>query len=300
MQTTIRILFAALAATFALEIQGAEKMLLRQHWEPGKLYRQENVTDMTMTLPGLGAAGEQKTNIVQTLTIGVTKEAGTDHKLAKVEFTAIKAAMTMMGQVMVFDSTDPAKSQPLLQQSFGAMVGKGFTFVYDKDDKFVDVRGFEAMAATPLGNAQAMDGKQMADMFRKTSEMALPRDPVAVGDTWEFQETMDMPPIGKMTIKVKGKFDSVGTRDGRKEAKLLLTGTFSTEGPENPIMKISDGSKFEGVTLFDLDRRVVTSNVTTTDLALNVQGQNAPMKQTVTTELTGVEDLKGAGQGATE
>lgn len=291
MQTPFVILFPVLAAALTLNINAADKMLLRPHWEPGKLYKQENVTEMNMVMPGLGAAGEQKTNISQSLTVGVTKEPGSDNKAAEVKFAAIKGSMSMLGQVMTYDSTDPAKSQPFLQQAFGAMVGKSFTIVYDKEDNFVAVRGIENLAPTPLGKTQAMDGKQMAEMFRKSMDMGLPKTPVAVGDTWEFEEKMDLPPIGKLVIKAKGKFDSLNTAKGAREAKLVFQGEFTTEG-DSPIVKIGKGSVFDGHVIFDVDRKVVTSNLTNTSLKLNVGGKEAPMTQKVTTTLAGVEDLK--------
>ncbi len=291
MQTPFVVLFPALLAAFTLNASGADKVTLRQHWEPGKLYKQENVTDMSMVMPGLGAAGEQKTNIIQSLTVGVTKDPGSDNKSAEVKFAAIKGSMTMMGQVMTYDSNDPAKSQPFLQQAFGAMVGKSFTIVYDKDDKFVSVKGIENLAPTPLGKTQAMDGKQLAEAFRKSSEMGLPKDPVAVGDTWKVEEKMDLPPIGKLVIKATGKFDSLATVKGANTAKLLITGEFSTEG-DNQLVNLGEGSKFDAEVLFDLDRKVVVNNVTNTTLKLNVGGKEAPMTQKVTTALTGIEDLK--------
>lgn len=291
MQTPFRILFPLLVSAFTLSINAAEKVVIRQHWEPGKLYKQETVTDMSMTMPGLGAAGEQKTYIAQQLTVGVTSQAGTSNKTAEVKFAGIKANMNMLGQTMTYDSADPSKSQPFLQQSFGAMVGKSFTIVYDKDNHFVSVSGLDSLAATPLGKTQAMDGNQLAEMFRKSSELGLPKTPVAVGDTWTSEETLEMQPLGKMKITAQGKLDAIESRQGVRTAVVSLSGTFAIEG-DNPLVKLGEGSKFTGQILFDLDRKVIVSHVADTVLNMNVAGKDTPVVQKVSTVLNSIEDLK--------
>jgi hypothetical protein len=298
MKSSPLLLGLLLLQALPLNLSAAEKLLLRPHWEIGKIYRQENITDLTMSIPGMGDAGGQKTNMVQTMSVTVTKDAASDNKHAEVKFTAIKGVVGMMGQNMTFDSSDPAKSSPFLQQTFGALVGKTFTLVYDKEDKFLDVKGLENVAPTPLGQGQAMDGKQLADSFRKSQDLALPKDPVEVGGTWAYEDKLEMPPMGSMTIKATGKFDSIVTKDGARQAKLLLEGTFATPaadpgaGAAAQMMQFGEGSKFTGEVYFDLDRKVVTSSEVKSELKLSVAGKEAPLTQTTITKLVGVEAAK--------
>lgn len=290
---------AAISSTLLLLLvssaMGDDKIQMRPHFEPGKVYTQENITDLNMTVPGLGDGGGQKTNITQVMTVTVTKDPAGDNKLAEVKFTAIKGTVGMMGQNMSFDSADPAKSSPFLQQTFGALVGKSFTLVYDKDDKFVDAKGLDKVAATPLGQGKGPDGKQLADAFRKTNEMSLPTKPVAVGDTWTYEDALDMPPLGKINIKATGKFDSIVTKDGHQQARLVIDGKFespSADGGAAQLVKFSEGSKFSGDMYFDLDRKVVSSSEMKSDLKLSIAGKEAPLTQTVLTKLVSIEDAK--------
>ena len=287
-------LSAALALLLISTSLADDKILLRPHYEIGKIYRQENVTDLGMAIPGLGDAGGQKTNITQILSVTVTKDGTTENKLAEVKFTAIKGTVSMMGQNMTFDSADPAKSSPFLQQTFGALVGKSFTLAYDKEDKFLEVRGLDKVAGTPLGQGKSPDNAQLADAFRKTQEMSLPGKPVAVGDTWTYEDSIDMPPLGKILIKATGKFDSIGTKDGHQQAKLLLDGNFATpEGGAAALpVKFGDGSKFSGVMYFDLDRKEVTRSEMNSHLKLIICGKEAPLNQTVVTRLVAIDDVK--------
>lgn len=290
MRNTATFLFLTLSHIPAMS--AADKVLLLPHWEVGKTYKQETVTDIKMSLPGLGEAGGQNTSITQQLNIAVGREPGSDRKLAEVRFAGIKGTVNMLGQAMTYDSADPAKSPPFLQQTFGALVGKSFTLAYDKDDKFLDVHAPEGLAGTPLGSTKALDGKQLADAFRKSQELALPKEPAAPGDSWSFDDRLDMPPVGAFAIKARGRYDSMIEVEGRKHAKLLLDGTFESPAGGTQVVQFGSGSRFSGEILFDLDRKVVATSVVKTELKLTIGGRDAPMSQTVTTKLTGIEDSK--------
>ena len=99
--------------------------------------------------------------------------------------------------------------------------------MYDKDDNYVEVRGADKLLA---GGAmgQAMGEKQMTDMFRKSIDMNLPKQAVGPGDTWNASDTMELGPAGSLQISLDGKFDSIVDVEGRKHAKLILDGKFST------------------------------------------------------------------------
>jgi hypothetical protein len=278
------------------------KVSFRSHYEAGKMYTVENVMEMTTAVPGPpgapaggGGAGNQQTNMTQTLTITVKEEPGADpgttSRLADVKFTGIKATMNMMGQTMVYDSADAAKSAPFLQQAFGALVGKEFTLVYDKDDKIRDARGLDELAPAPVGGAKGMDGKQLMEAFKKSQEMFLPPQPVAPGDTWTYDDKIEMPPLGAMQAKGTGKFEGVVDVDGHKHAKLVINGTIVMPGDAaNPMVKIADGSTVTVEMLYDLDRHIADSTTTANDIKLNAAGQEIPMKQKVVTKVTKVED----------
>lgn len=272
----------------ALHSAPAQKEVLRAGWQPGKLYKQETAMEMAAAVPGSPA--EQKTTMTQTIEIRVQAEPSTGNKLANFSITNIKADMDMAGQKISYDSADPAKATPLLQQTFGGLLNKKFTMVFDKEDKYVETRGLEDLKANPLGQTTGMDGRQLSETIRKSFEISLPKGPLAVGETWDIEETLDMQPLS-MVVKAKGKFDSVVEIDGRKHARLLVDGTFSTPSGSASPLTVGEGSKFSGESLFDLERRVITSNKSTSDLKMQMQGQTIPMKQTVTNKMT-VEDVK--------
>lgn len=282
-------LLLPLAALVALHPAAAEKEVLKTRWEPGKLYKMESVMKSTTSMPG--AATAQGSEMSQLFEVRVTAEPGTGNKLAEFKITGMKATMEMMGQTQTYDSADPAKSPPFLQQAFGSMLNKTFTLVFDKSDNYVETRGLEQLAATPLGATTGMDGKQLSDAFRKSFEMSLPKDPVGVGDTWTTEDKMDMQPMS-MVVKATSKYDSVVDMQGRKHAKLVVEGTFTTPPDSASPLKIGEGSKFAGESFFDLQRRMITHSESRSDINMQMQGQTIPTKQTVTMKLLSMEDAK--------
>lgn len=295
-QNVLTAALASLLIIFSTSARADEKITLRPHWEPGKTYTMETQTEMLTTMPGLGsgAAAGQKTEFTQTMTITVSSEAATGNSLAEVKFTGIKATIGMMGTTMTYDSSDPSKSAPFLQQAFGSMLNKTFTMVFNKDDKYIEARGLDALKqGTPLGQTKAINGDQMADMFRKSFEMALPKEPVASGDSWKNDTKLDMGPVGQLAFTGTNKFDSIVDRDGHMHAKITMDGTMNTEGlGDAKMVKIAEGSKLTGESYFDLDRKVMDFSETNTDLKMNVAGQEVPVKQKSVNRIISIEDTK--------
>lgn len=280
-------------------VTAGDAIQIRAHWETGKVYTQEIITEMNVMMPELAAAGGQKTEINQTMSITVKPDPGTDNKLAAVKIVSMKAKMSIMGQNMTYDSTDPAKSSPMLQQSFGALVGKEFTIVYDKNDMITGTRDLENLVPTPVGGGKGPNGEQLADAFRKSQEMGLPKDPVAPGGAWTYENKIEMPPAGAIVIKGTGKYESNTVVDGRQHAKILINGKFTTPEPapgkaEKPALpvKFGEGSTMAGEISYDIDRRLVTKSEVNSLLKMNIGGKEIPMNQKMISKLISVEPIK--------
>ncbi|MFZ4594426.1 MAG: hypothetical protein ACOYOF_09225 [Verrucomicrobiaceae bacterium] len=252
---------------------------------PGQTYRQETLTETETKIPGLDA-GTQKSRITQSIDIAATTEPGTNHTLADVRVVAIKGTVDLGGETQSFDSAAPGKALPFLQQTFGALMGKSFTMVYARDGNFLEARAPTSATSTPLGSTQAMDGAQLAKAYRLSQELVLPKQPVAVGDTWSFGEKLEMLPIGMLSMQAKVRYESTVPMEGRNHARLTLEGTLETPVGANQLMQLAGGSSVRGEILFDLERQSVTSSTITLDVKLTVGGREASMRQTATTKLT--------------
>ena len=253
--------------------------------------------DMDMTMPGLPGGGGQTTTVIQQMDVTVSKEAGTDRKLAEMKFVAIKAMMNTAGQLMTYDSTDPAMSQPMLQQTFGALLGKSVTVIYDKDDKLVDISVPDNFIPTPLGQGTGPSGKQLGNMFRESIDFGLPAQGLAPGETFDVEKKIDMQPMGTISTKMKGRFDSIVDHEGRKHAKIVMEGTMempNLPGEVQAVVSIVPGAKLKSETLFDLDRMVVSLNTSNTEMKMSAGGREMTMKQTMVSKIKSIEDAPAA------
>jgi hypothetical protein len=290
-----RPLLLASLALLLLAIPGhaQEKHLLRMHWQPGKIYRFETNMDMEMTMPpvpGLpGVGGPQSSTMIMHTDVTVRKEPGTDRKLAEMKITGIKTMMNANGQIKTYDSNDPAMSEPELQQAFGAVANKSITIVYDKDDRYVEDIIPKDFVQTPVGGIQGPDGKQIAAMIRHSVEMGLPNEPIAVGATCSSEKKLDMPPVGAMTTRLKGRLDSIVTHEGRKHARILMDGTVEMPGlPAGPAGAQAP-TKVSSETLFDLERKTISRSTARTETRTDHGEIKMTMTQTSTTTLKSLD-----------
>ena len=283
---TLALLCLALLAT---TVRAEDKILIRPHWEAGKAYTMETnmqmSMDMSKAMPQLGEQAKQKTDMTQTMTM--TAKAGADGGYeVTVKTAGLKASMNAMGQSMTFDSSDPAKSSPMLQQTFGALLGKEFTIVYDKEDMIKDVKGLEGLGATPVGGMKGPDAKQLADAFRRAQELGMPKDKVGPGDKWTFDQSFAMDPMPAMRMEGSSTFDSIVDVDGQKHAKLIFQGKFSMPADAKSTIPVSvgDGSVASGEIYYNPATRMVTKMEMNMLLKMSVQGQEMPMTQKITTK----------------
>ena len=302
-KNAIPLRFAALGLIFAAASSFAqEKTLLRSHWEPGKLYKQQTETQTTSTLtPTPGESIEQKLSVKQTTDIRVTPEPGTANKRAEVKFTGLTGEMYFMGQTLKFDSADPQSAHPLLRQALMGTAGKSFVVVFDGEDAFVDLKEMEKLASdgtTVTGLAAVADARGIGELFRQSLDVGLSRTPVALGDKWTSEESLVFPQAGKMKVTLNSKYDEIVQREGRKHARVIFEGTIASvpagaAGDRNkgePVASLSGESRLSGQVFFDLERRTVSLSVFLANLTLNLSGNRIPLRQQVTTRLVSITD----------
>ncbi len=293
-----RLLVSTIIAFTALaSAQAEDPQMLRIHWEPGKTYTLETVTDTTSQTPGRDLQ-TQGMKVVQTTTLTVRKDTRTTDRLVEVKFVNVQGEISSGGRILSFDSTHPKDADPRLQQAFGRAIGKSFVLVYDDQDRYRDTRDFGSLASAPgalTGLTALADSRNVANLFRKSLEMGLPPLAVSLGDTWTADETMTFPQAGDTHVEINGKFEAVQDRDGRKHAKIAFEGKLtSVEKIDKPInaIEIGKGSAMAGSIYYDLERRTATFGDYVTKLKLEVVGQEMPFEQHITTKVLSIEDSK--------
>jgi len=271
--------------------------MLRLHWEPGKTYKLETVTDTTSRKPGRDLQS-QGMNVTQTTTMTVRKDPGTNDRLVEVKFVSVRGQISANGQVIGFDSTKPGEANPKLQQAIGRAMGKTFVLVYDDQERYRDTRDYGSLAAAPgalTGLSALADSLNVAKLYRKSLEIGLPPLAVRLGDTWTTDETMTFPQAGETNVEMNGKFEAVVEREGRKHAKIAFEGKLrSVERIDKPanLIEIGKGSTIAGHIFYDLERQTATFGDYTTNLKMEVMGEELPFEQHITTKMVSIEDSK--------
>lgn len=270
--------------------------VLRLHWEPGMTYTQETTTDTVTVLTAIGLPDDQKMKVRQTTTIAVTAGEGGE-KLARVSFAAIAGEMQIQGRKEAFDSANMAAAHPMIRQSLGESVGQSFVLRYSADDQFLDVRDTGSMVRAPEGIPSFTDiarAKEVAELYRRSLEMGLPKIPVRPGDRWTSKETVEFPKAGTMQVELRAKLDSLVSYQGHPHVKISFEGEMNranesgSSTADRPVT-IEGGSKTSGQILFDLERRSVSFAAFHADLNLDIDGRKVPVRQQVTTRLVKVD-----------
>lgn len=279
--------------------------LLRLAWEPGKVYTLETDTETTTALKEIGQPSDQRLFLKQTTSIVVTSGPGKDEKEALVTFESMLGEMEYQDQRLLFDSSRPDESHPMLRGALSGSSGKSFVLAFDQADQFKEVRHANptATASEPTPELLSVaEAQELAGLFRRSLEMGLPRTEVSVGDSWTADESMAFPKAGKMKVQLKSKFDEIVDRESRPHAKISFTGSIHSDLGEPtadqspPLIGsgsviIGKDSNLSGQVFFDMERDTVSVAVFLANLTLEINEQRLPVRQKVTTRLVGIEDL---------
>jgi hypothetical protein len=283
---------AALLASSALQAQDTP-VSLKLRWQPGKTYTQETTTETSTALTAVGKAADVKMKVVQTTVIQVEGEEQ-GPKEARVTFKGMTGEVMLDGKLHSFDSKDLREAHPMIRASIGQSVGKSFVMVYDKDDKFVEVKDTGAMTSTNLGNpvlVELAEAKEVAELYRQSLEMGLPQIKVKPGDRWTSQQMIQFPSAGNVNVDLRVKFDTIVEYETGPHAKISFEGEMKSDDTSGEVRQVAigKGSKTVGQILFDIERGVVSFGAFRADITLDIQGQKLPIRQQVATKLMGIE-----------
>lgn len=227
--------------------------------------------------------------IKQITQIRVTGAEGGE-KLARVTFQSLSGEVTIKGQKQIFDSADLSMASPMIKASVGQSVGKSFVLVYGPEDQFVEVRDSGAMSPVDQGSPSLVgiaEAKDVADLYRRSLEMGLPKMPVKTGDRWTSQETVKFPSAGTVNVELRAKLEAIVDYASRRHAKISFEGEMKRADESVGTRKVTlgAGSKTFGQVLFDLERGTVSFGAFRADIKLEIGGKIVPVRQQVTTRL---------------
>lgn len=306
--------FALLTRTPA---QAADTVEIKQQWLAGKKYYESIQTDQQSSFEIQGKKMDQSTSMTIELTLTVSPHQDGQPKRMTIRYERMAMEISMNGQKMGFDSANPgASGDPLnLSKTIGATVGQELKVVFNDKDEIASVENYDefikhfSAAATPGFDPAKMFSKEsLTEMMKQGALRAMPGKPVAVGDSWDFSNQIDLPQLGKVAVKGSYTLKSVGDHDGVRCAEIQMDGKVAMDisgakdDAASPVsqlgMKVTDGT-IQGPVWFDLQLGFPRESQLVQEVTISMKNPadpsatiEMPMKQNISMKLTKVEDVK--------
>ena len=272
---------------------------LRWRWQLGKTYRFQTETETVLSLEGSGEDNEQVLQVIQNTEVKVQPGRDATRKDLVVRFTTLRARLSAQGKLFLYDSEDPSESDPALRGLLADSSGSEFTLVYAMDDTYIETGKVDQPATRPDQEPSLLavaDMRQVAELYRRSLEMGLPRTAVTQGDKWISSEKVTFPQAGEMEVRMNCHYHETVDRAGAPHAKVTFQGKLSQDAAltGDPIttkaVTLGGGSSLAGQIFFDLDRQAISLSMFLGSLVMVHEGKNLPVRHTVTTRLEEIVD----------
>ncbi|MFP4355690.1 MAG: DUF6263 family protein [Phycisphaerae bacterium] len=293
-----------LALLVCAPIAMAQKIELKQKYPAGHYKMtntQQQVMQMTMNDQPMG---NNKTSMTMVMNQEVSKPDADGKQTMKITYEKVRQVVSMMGQQMVYDSTDKSTHNSPMAAGLKPLIGKTI-IVTIQNDQITDVKGMDeiwdaAAKAMPNGRQfaaqmkEAMGNDSMKSIMGMGGQM-LPEKTVAPGDTWKVKQSLPFPMLGKISMTFDCKLNKIENN----VAFVSYTGKMDVDTsdaklpvPNAEIQKL-DGD-YTGMVKFDAKTGAMVGQTMDMDMKMNMaiqQGQNkmnmavdGDIKQEVTIE----------------
>jgi len=182
-----------------------------------------------------------------------------------------------------------------------AMVGQDYSMVVGADGTVKSIQGIEELIESMRSSVPPDVAPMLGEMFnaQTLTEIAqqgvqiLPTDPISPGGSWQISFTMPNPLLGEVINTLTFILDGIEERDGRTVALLSSTGEIVADTPEDLAglpMEMDVDAEMTGFLIFDVNRGLVLSSSTTTEMTMTMSGPDGssmtmPMTTTSSLEL---------------
>jgi len=237
MKLRVRILSVCATALLAYApSHAAEAVDVQQHWQAGKKYYQTIHTDQQSSIEIGGQKMDQSTDMTMELTMAVSPKQEGQPKRMTIRYERMAMEIGMNGQKMGYDSANPtANADPLnLGKTVGATVGQELKVVFNDKDEIETVENFDEFvkrfdtSGVPGFDASKMFSREsLTQMLKQGSLQGMPGKPVGAGDSWQFNNQVELPQMGKVTVTGTYTVKSIGDHDGVKCAEIQTDGKLS-------------------------------------------------------------------------
>jgi len=270
-------LAAALAMWGGATARG--ETLLRWKFEPGQKLQYVVQVKMTQKMN----AGGTPTTMTTSQIMDTSREVksvdadGTAVVLQTIDRMRMKME-SPQGISVDYDSAseeEPQGISKMMAPMFEAMVGKPISVKMNARGEVSDVKLPQGM----LDQMKKVPGmEKVGGMFSEENmkqmmgNMVLPEEPVAKGDKWSTEASMQIPMLGKGQVKVEYEYGGSETRNGKKVEKILTAMEMNITGTEGQVFPIKlEGQKTTGAIYFDAAAGRFTESEMNTTMKMKVE-----------------------------
>lgn len=292
-----KLIFPVLALSLAIlsSCGGDEKVDLKLNLQPGSQYLYTMETKMDMSQSAMGQTMKTSNDMTMEFIYDVTAAEGSNKNIT-VTYDRIAMQMKSSMANMTYDSRDTANNTPELAV-MGNMLHKPFTMVVSDRGEILKVDGLQAII-NEMGDSSTQEGeemrKQLASSFNDSSMKGMmqqslnffPDKPVAVGDTWKKNYSMNMS-IMAVNMENEYKLTSVSNGIAHLDVASKLTGGGDIAGGEEmKNVKVDLKGDQKGT----MDVEIATGLVVDSKLKQDIKGDISMMGMKI--PLTMTQDIR--------
>ncbi len=283
----------------------AQEIMLKWGFQEGSQVVMQMTNRMEMSMPGGFSTQVMDQTVRMRQTVQSVDLSGDATLMVTTEHMRMEGIGPAGNQLYDSDTGDIPSDPAILGAA--AMVGQSYSMVVGPDGTVKSVQGIEELVEAmrtsfPPEVAPMLDEMFSADILIEIAQQGmqiLPTDPISPGDSWQTSSTMPNPLLGEVTNNLTFVLDQVEERDGKTVALLSSTGEIVADAPdglEGLPMEMDVDAEMTGSLIFELDRGLVLSSITTNEMTMTMSGPDGAsmtMPMTTVTSLELVEYIPG-------
>ena len=283
----------------------AQEIMLKWGFQEGSQVVMQMTNRMEMSMPGGFSTQVMDQTVRMRQTVQSVDLSGDATVMVTTEHMRMEGIGPAGNQIYDSDIGDIPTDPAILGAA--AMVGQSYFMVVQPDGTVKSVQGIEELVEAmrtsfPPEVAPMLDEMFSADILIEIAQQGmqiLPTDPISPGDSWQTSFTMPNPLLGEVTNNLTFVLDQVEERDGKTIALLSSTGEIVADAPdglEGLPMEMDVDAEMTGSLIFELDRGLVLSSITTNEMTMTMSGPDGAsmtMPMTTVTSLELVEYIPG-------
>ncbi len=283
----------------------AQEIMLKWGFQEGSQVVMRMTNRMEMLMPGGFSSQVMDQTVRMRQTVQSVDLSGDATLMVTTEHMRMEGIGPAGNQLYDSDTGDIPSDPAILGAA--AMVRQSYSMVVQPDGTVKSVQGIEELVEAmrtsfPPEVAPMLDEMFNADILIEIAQQGmqiLPTDPISPGDSWQTSFTMPNPLLGEVTNNLTFVLDRVEERDGKTVALLSSTGEIVADAPdglEGLPMEMDVDAEMTGSLIFELDRGLVLSSITTNEMTMTMSGPDGAsmtMPMTTVTSLELVEYIPG-------